>query len=326
MANPLKALFGLVAHRDNNEQPLSSTAEDSVSGNFHKEAYETFNLQVEKRQKLHKVHESDLHAKPIDNSAILQLSREERQQRFEHAVKVKLGEPWDYLARQITLCREDYTNNKGEEEPNYYRSRRFKRQTEVRMDEYPSEKFYFQAQCCARTPVNKKSLNEFAAIADYYGFGVKEKPVPILFDIELAVKEKEAQDNISPYYGGQTERGFGGGDNYFMLGVRLEDGTQYRYKQTESGQKTFRDQDGLWLCKDSNEPMPADAFWGTQHTWVLYKQAENKDVYLEQPTTKQFAIKLTESGDSLLQIFEDGTVKQITSDGVVINKPVKSGS
>lgn len=325
MANPLKALFGRIANQDDNDQPLPSKAEDSASGNLHKEAYETFNLQVEKKQKLHKVHEADVQAKLIDNSAILKLSREERQERFEHAVKVKLGEPWDYLAHQITLCREDFINKNGEEEPNYYRCRRFKRQTEVRMDEYPSEKFYFQAQVCARTPVNKNSLNEFAAIADYYGFGVKEKPVPILFDIELAVKEKEAQDNTSPYYGGQTERGFGG-DNYFMLGVRLEDGSLYRYKQTESGQKTFRDQDGLWLCKDSKEPMPADTFWGTQHTWVLYKQAENQDVYLEQPNTKQFAIKLTESGDSLLQIFEDGTVKQITADGVVINKPVKSGS
>ncbi len=331
MSNPFKALHRLIAHRDRNEEPLQSDAEDSASSNCHNDVYQ---LEVRKNHRLNKqdldlrsgkVKRLNPEAEPVDNTNILQLSREERQERFEHAVSVKLGQPWDNLAHQISICREDYVDNNGDD-PGYYRRRRFKRQTEVTMNELPTDKFYFQAKCCARTAISKDSLNEFATIAEYYGFGVKERPVSVYQDIELEVTKKDAEDNVSPYYGGSSERGLSDSPNYFMLGFRLEDGSLYRFTQAENGQKLFRDTEGLWLCTDSKEPMKPEAFLGQKHSWILYKQQENPDVCMPQGAAKQFTIKVDEAKDTLTQIFEDGTVKEITADGVTVSKPVKSGS
>lgn len=330
MSNPFKALNKPLAQRDETDEPLKPEAAESASNNCHQDVY---HLQVQKSHKLDETHLKDgklkslkAEAQSVDNTAILQLSKEERQERFEHAVSVKLGQPWDHLAHQIAICRDDYVNNNGEEDSGYYRRRRFKRQTEVTLNEVPTDKFYFQAKCCARTAISKSSLNEFATIAEYYGFGVKERPITVTEDIEQAVKKKEADDNISPYYGGSTERSLSSDPNRCVLGIRLKDGTQYRFTQTENGQKIFRDKDGLWLCTDSKEPMTPETFSGQTHSWILYKQQDNPDVYLQQGATKQFAIKVDSTNGVLQQIFEDGTIKEITSDGVKITNPVKSGS
>ncbi len=333
MSNPFKALHRLIAHGDHNDEPHTSGAEEAASSNCHDDVY---HLQVQKNQKINTREDLDLRdgkvkrlnpeAQPIDNTNILQLSREERQERFEHAVSVKLGQPWDHLAHQVSICREDYVDKNGNEDPSYYRRRRFKRQTEVTMNELPTDKFYFQAKCCARTAISKESLNQFATIAEYYGFGVKERPVSVFEDIELQVLAKDKENNVSPYYGGSTERGFSGSPNYCMLGFRLEDGSLYRFTQSENGQKLFRDKEGLWLCADSKAPMKPEDFLGRKHSWVLYKQQENPDAYMPQNTTKEFAIKIDTAKGSLTQTFADGTTKEITADGVTEIKPVKSGS
>jgi|GEM_PF-6906039 len=336
MANPFKAVFGLLTHHDKNEKPTKQEPADSAS---YKLAEDVYKLQIEKRQKaetidLHsgksvkvskKHHESD--KQPIDNSRVLALSKEERQERFEHAAEVKLGQPWNHLAHQIAICREDYVDKHGNEDPGYYRRRRFKRQTEVHMNELPTDKFYFQVQVCARTAISKNSLNEFAGIAEYYGFGVKENPIPVFANIDLLVKQKEAEDNESIYYGGEVQKGFSDDPNYCMLGIKLEDGSLYRFTQTQYGQKTFRDKDGLWLCTDSKEAMKPEAFLGQKHSWVLYKQNQNNpDLYLSEGAAKQFTLKLGDDKESLIQVLEDGTEKEITSNGIKLKQPVKSGS
>jgi hypothetical protein len=322
MSNPFSALYGLVDHNDADETPVEPGAEDSASNNCHKDVY---HLQIKKIEKIRP--DSFIGPKLFDNSAILQLPREERQERFENAVQVKLGQPWDRLAHQISLCREDYADNDGNEDPGFYRRRRFKRQTQVSMNELPTDKFYFQAQCCARTPISKQSLNEFAEIAEFYGFGVKKTPVDVYRDIELEVKQKEEEDSKDIYIGGQIEKSLSDNPNRYVLGITLEDGSLYRFTQTEHGQKIFRDKGDLWLCNDSKEPMTPETFLGQKHSWILYKQnPDNKDVYLPQGVTKQFTIELGAGKESLIQTFEDGTRREITSDGVIENEPVKSGS
>lgn len=320
MRNPLTALAEPAVKFDN--AALLQQQDKETYSLCHEEVY---NLRLEHRRDIPEVDLAD--GKLINLPRKNQFpTREERQEEFVHAISVKLGEPWDRLARKVSNCREDYINKKGEEDPGFYRRRSFRRQTEARLDEFPSDKFYFQVKCCARTALSKKSLNEFATIAQFYGFGVKEKPVEITEDIEALVKEKERKDNESPYYGTQVETSLGGDPNDYVLGFRYQDGQHYRFAQSESGQKTFVDNSGKWVCMDSKALTPPEEFAKQTHSWMLYKASPKAEVYLPLGISRQFAIDYNREREQIRQIFEDGTVKEMTIDGVTIIKPVKSGS